>query len=279
MEQKRIKEIEARAKLEFEYIRDTEIAHMTLECLSEIERLQKELCDANEIIETMEAEPEDKSQDDTCVSPYFARRLRTCEDILEHYGISECEELEAILRANADKKTITLPFKPKRGKTLIDITECVEKRNDPEWYEVDGSEITISYNNGDDEPIFTIDCTDYFTDSFGTVIFEDEKEAFAAIAAIQWDSEQKKEKNKPLKVSELRNLEREPIYVKLGSMVEGWAIVHFVNNTVVLYGFGEGHSYTTSLEFYSEDNLANEKYTICYPSGCIWTAYKDKPER
>lgn len=112
-----------------------------------------------------------------------ADRLSAGEDaleLIEEYNIPDLPTLEALLKANADGRVVVLPFKPEKGKTLIDVTEYVEPHPHPYWYEVDGSELTISFGkNG--EPTYTLDFIDYTADAFGTVIFESEAEAWAAL--------------------------------------------------------------------------------------------------
>lgn len=103
-------------------------------------------------------------------------------DIMEKLQDYNILTLETMLKANAEGRIVVLPFRPEKGKTLIDVTEFVEphSHSHPDWYEVDCSEVTISFGkNG--ETTYTLDCTDYTAEAFGTVIFESEAEAWASL--------------------------------------------------------------------------------------------------
>lgn len=110
----------------------------------------------------------------------YAAELQRYENIMEQCNMKDIQALETLLKANARGLVVVLPFRPEKGKTLIDVTEFVEPRPHSDWYKVDGSEVAISFGkNG--EPTYTLDCIDYTADAFGTVIFESESEAWAAL--------------------------------------------------------------------------------------------------
>lgn len=111
---------------------------------------------------------------------FFGGHYCFCGDCQWRGPFADTREKAIELWNRRTAPNVVLPFKPHKGKTLIDVTEFVEHHPHPDWYEVGGSEVTISFSeNG--EPTFTLDCTDYTAEDFGTVIFESEAEAWAAL--------------------------------------------------------------------------------------------------
>ena len=84
---------------------------------------------------------------------------------------------------DAEEQGLLLRLPCKIGSTLYDIIDFVEGNNFPEIYVIDASKIEVSKDKKG--ILYTIDCTDFRENDFGTTVFSSMKEAEQALAKMK----------------------------------------------------------------------------------------------
>ena len=84
---------------------------------------------------------------------------------------------------NAEEQGLLLRLPCKIGSTLYDIIDFVEGNNFPEIYVIDASKIEVSKDKKG--ILYTIDCTDFRENDFGTTVFSSMEEATQALAKMK----------------------------------------------------------------------------------------------
>lgn len=95
---------------------------------------------------------------------------------------SALTELQTMRQKLKDGLLVELPFIPKNGKKLIDINEHIEEHPYPDYYDIDGSSITLVPNGGDSYR-YMLDDFEYDFAAFGTIVFEEQEDAWRALKA------------------------------------------------------------------------------------------------
>lgn len=95
---------------------------------------------------------------------------------------SALTELQTMRQKLKDGLLVELPFIPKNGKKLIDITEHIEEHPYPDYYDIDGSSITLVPTGGDSYR-YMLDDFEYDFASFGKIVFEEPEDALRALKA------------------------------------------------------------------------------------------------
>ncbi len=100
-----------------------------------------------------------------------------------------------------------------------------------------------------------------------------------AISALR--AQQEAEKNEPLALDELREMDEEPVYIRMGDGREGYAIIVWECGSVLLCGpdYFDAVTWEPDIDFYGlqyANNSLKESNWNLHQMG--WLAYRHKPK-